>query len=255
MSKTPQDSTCLQMFHELDTLWMGLEPKSPRSGFEAYESLFDDGLHPRLRALAQRRDEFKAVLTGDVHQIDNFAVTSGHEALAIYAERVAAFVGVRKSSIPLQRQELDAARVRGEARSVAKHEQRLNDLGEDLVKTIVSAFNGWEQHRAWIQRSIEREQAHLATLAQRVDSEPSQPPLSLKFPRNPDAMQRCLEALNAAPNGIPGHREIAGVTNLEYQTVKEAMGKLKKAGRVVKEEGAWVLTDAGRDHLKLLRGE
>ena len=77
----------------------------------------------------------------------------------------------------------------------------------------------------------------------------------LKFGRAPDAKQKCLEALAAASNGIPTHQNIANATGLEHQTVKEAMPKLKDAGHVEKRDRAWFITESGRAHLRMLRGE
>lgn len=77
----------------------------------------------------------------------------------------------------------------------------------------------------------------------------------LKFPRAPDAKQKCLEALARAHAGIPTHQDIADAVGLELQTVKEAMPLLKKAGFVEKVEGSWTITDKGREHLRLRRGE
>nr|MBP8300248.1 hypothetical protein [Planctomycetota bacterium] len=67
--------------------------------------------------------------------------------------------------------------------------------------------------------------------------------------------QKCLEALARAPAGIPTHQDIANAVGLELQTVKEAMPLLKKAGFVEKVEGSWTITDKGREHLRLRRGE
>lgn len=77
---------------------------------------------------------------------------------------------------------------------------------------------------------------------------------TLRFPRTPDAKQKCLEALAAAPDGIPRHADIAEATGLELQTVKEAMPALRKAGHVEKI-GVWRITPKGHEYLKLLRGE
>jgi hypothetical protein len=93
------------------------------------------------------------------------------------------------------------------------------------------------------------------------ESPPPPPPPSppavapLLFARPVDAKQKCLEALAAAPNGIPRHEDIATATGLEYQTVKEAMRTQKKADYVEKQDGAWIITTKGRERLKLLRGE
>jgi hypothetical protein len=84
---------------------------------------------------------------------------------------------------------------------------------------------------------------------------PSSPEGVLKFSRAPDAKQKCLETLARAPAGIPTHQDIADAAELGLQTVKEAMGLLKNAGFVEKVEGAWTITDQGRERLKVLRGE
>ena len=79
----------------------------------------------------------------------------------------------------------------------------------------------------------------------------------LKFPREPEAKQKCLQALASAPNGIPTHELIAAAVGLELPTIKEAMSSLKKANYVKRDSAlrAWIITEKGRGYLKVLLGE
>lgn len=123
-----------------------------------------------------------------------------------------------------------------------------NDLPEWLDFDPMQVMAGIEHEHARV--AAGRAQAATANSAKAL---PAEPPL--RFARPADARQKCLDALAAAPNGIPRHEDIANTTGLEHQTVKEAMGKLRRADHVAKCEGVWQITDAGRKHLKLLRGE
>lgn len=78
----------------------------------------------------------------------------------------------------------------------------------------------------------------------------------LRFPRTPDCSQRCLDALENAPHGIPTHQAIADEIGMEVSTVKEAMPKLKTAEFVEKngDPSAWRITDKGKEHLRMLQG-
>jgi hypothetical protein len=84
-------------------------------------------------------------------------VTSGHEAVCRFAERISRFAWCRKSSIPRLDEELAAARLANNAERIAIKEAALEHAGIDFAKSIQSASKGWMQHRIWIRRSIVNE--------------------------------------------------------------------------------------------------
>lgn len=275
----------LSTFDALDDLRMDISHGSGAEGLEAFDVLFGGrNLHDELAALGGLRQEFKRRFAGkrDLRSIADFTVTTGYEALAFIADRLAKAAGVRRKTIPRSRDALDAARRANDPVRVERSEVDLELSGQDFAKALTRALNGWDDHRDWIRRSIEDEemaaerstirvpnvgampQRPIVEAAPTLDVNPTTtaPALGaektgnvLKFARPVDAKQRCLESLEKAPNGIPGHSEIAEAIGMELQTVKEAMLKLKKAEYVEKHDGAWHITDDGRKQLKLLRGE
>src|SRR5262245_59862322 len=90
------DEPAIEVFHELDMLWYDTQSGYWKRGIEAHEKLFGKkALRARLVALDARRGGFQQRFRGAVLQIADFAVTSGHEAVAFFAGRVAGHIGVR----------------------------------------------------------------------------------------------------------------------------------------------------------------
>jgi hypothetical protein len=133
-----------------------------------------------------------------------------------------------------------------EFRTAIKHAKQRQEAAE------AAAIEERRKHKA--EQAADALIAWQASQSSKFASAPLEGPV-LKFERAPDAKQKCLEALAAAPQGIPTHQDIANAIGLEHQTVKEAMAKLSKAKHVRKPDGAWLITDSGRKHLKQLRGE
>lgn len=150
-------SDVLAMFMNMELLWMETWEHSA-DGLAGYDRLFgEEDLYSALTVLGDCRADFSKRFPGVVQTIADFAVTSGHEAAAFFASRVANYAKVRRRSIPEHRAALAAAReTKNEAQIVAlKH--KLDQASRHFAESMQKAFNGWFEHRAWMQRSIEQE--------------------------------------------------------------------------------------------------
>lgn len=151
----------LALFADLDDLWRDIIGTHGERSIEAFDTLFGPrNLHADLEALGARRPDFQRRFTGSVRTIADFAVTSGHEALAIFSGRVAAYTRGRKT-IRRLRGELDQARQHGDAGAVAKLEMDLGVACGHFARCLQSAFKGWDENRAWIDRSLQEERSHV----------------------------------------------------------------------------------------------
>ena len=152
--------TPLSTFDALDDLRTDISHGSGAAGIEAFDTLFGTrNLHAELEALAGRRKEFKRRFAGkrEPRSIADFAVTSGLEAVATFADRLAKTAGVRRSTIPRSRDALDDARHSNDAVRVDKCQVDLELAGQNFAQTLAHTLNGWDEHRGWIRRSIEDE--------------------------------------------------------------------------------------------------
>lgn len=163
LDDSPPKVDALQTFDDLDDLLLHGELSDNPSGAVG-RALFDElfgarNLYGQLHGLSHRRSEFERKLQGPwpVRDIADFAVTSGHEAVCRFAERISRFAWCRKSSIPRLDEELAAARLANNAERIAIKEAALDHAGIDFAKSIQSASKGWMEHRAWIRRSIVNE--------------------------------------------------------------------------------------------------
>lgn len=148
----------LTVLDEVSILQFDVARGTAEAGIEAHARLFGaSNLHAALLAVAARLEEFKTRFHGPVQQIADFAVTSGHEALAFYAERLEGYARVRQGTLPRLRAELADAHASGRASHAALLEGQLDRAGEDFARSLGLALEGWSVHGAWIRRSIERE--------------------------------------------------------------------------------------------------
>lgn len=141
----------------MDVLWMEL-CGSPADGLQAYDHLFGHAdLYSALFELGARREEFTGRFSGPVQSIADFAVTSGHEAAAFFADRIAAYARLRRRWIPEYRAAEDIARLSGNVAKTVSAQVQLRKAGDDFAKPMERAFKGWSEHRAWVRRSVQRE--------------------------------------------------------------------------------------------------
>jgi hypothetical protein len=154
-----QEPDALAICDELNDLRIETDGGSSTAGVYAHDELFGTSrLHARLVALGQMRASYKQRFAGgDVREIADFAVTSGHEAVAFFAGRLASYTRVRRSTIPRCRDEFAAARATDNPTAVTTTEIALHRAGEDFAKAVNSALQGWHEHYPWIRRSIEDE--------------------------------------------------------------------------------------------------
>lgn len=147
-----------QVYDDLDALWWDTVNDGPVIGMEAYDRLFGkEAVLARLEGAEALRADFMRRFIGPVHGIADFAVTSGHEAVAFFGGRVSNYVRVRQRplrEIPLQIAEAEAANLRREA---TKAKAALHVAMEQFAQAVRSALNGWAEHRAWISRSLFQE--------------------------------------------------------------------------------------------------
>lgn len=157
----PLLSEPIELFFSIDTLWFECQREAPRDGEEAHETLFGEGaLHPKLEAANAARELITKKLRGPVRTIADFAVTSGHEALTVFAGRLASFTSIGRRHIPeaeaALRDEI-AGRTNTEKRPLGIHDVQLHDVQVAFAKSVSAALKGWWEHRAWIHRSIVEE--------------------------------------------------------------------------------------------------
>jgi hypothetical protein len=107
----------------------------------------------------------------------------------------------------------------------------------------------WEQ----LGITLKRELADLA----RSTPLPSGDAHAVRPTKRTSVVQAVLEVLEAAgDNGLPTLQDIADKAGYELDTVKKARPRMQEWMVHAPEkghEGAWVLTQAGRDQLKLMR--
>lgn len=160
-----------RIYCALDDLWIEVARAPSDAGLEVFDVLFGTrSLHDDLAAFAKRSGEFKARFRGPGHpyKIGDFAVTSGHEAVCCFAERVAHRARVRRMSISRVRDELAAATGRQDELAVARKEAELQRVAEDLSRQTLAAFDQWHEARNWIARSLEEELADVRDLPDRL---------------------------------------------------------------------------------------
>lgn len=163
------------IFDALDDIFTDVSHGTAEAGLAAHDTFFGQrNLHGELASLASRRGEFQQQFPGPVRDIADFAVTSGHEAIAFFAERVAGHTKVRRDAIPRIRRELESARQAGRQTDVARHEASLWTTCEEFAASVLQALRGWSKHRAWMRRSIEAEAASPA-VASAGSGEDAQP--------------------------------------------------------------------------------
>ena len=158
-SKKVPEFDIMEICFELDALCYDTTNGIYSDGLEAHEKLFGkDNLHKRLQDAGEKLPDYMQRFDGPVHQIADFAVTSGHEAVAFFASRLASYTGLRKKWVTDER----AASEIGLG-STLLHEHnhsplRLEKAGENFLAAVQGALRGWFENRAWINRSIFKEQ-------------------------------------------------------------------------------------------------
>lgn len=229
------EPNALSTFDALDDLFLEVGAGNATAGLEAHRKLFGPpALHAELEAFAAQRDSFKKQFTGPVSSIADFAVTSGHEALASFAGRIAGVARVRRSTIPRVQESLDAARNADDLIGVARHEVDLDRAREDFAKTINSAFNGWMEHRTWIRRSIEHECQAPATRTSRPDD-------LMPFQGWSAAVAQVRKMIPI--NEVGNRRETVQASGVHWRDVLAACRELAAAGERVARE----TSSTGRD--------
>lgn len=178
-----------EVFNILDALYMDVGHSRDTPGTEVFDELFGSAaVHEKLKAFAARLPEFKQRFPGTPFQIADFAVTSGHEAVAFFAGRVECYARVRAPSVGRLRDELAAAVESGDAVRVAKKEYDLHQAGADLIKALERAFEGWINNSNLIWRHLENEctPAPGTSTPRRLtaDSSPTSPVTLVKTPRD-----------------------------------------------------------------------
>lgn len=157
-TKKPPKIDIQQVYFDLDALWWDTVNERAGSGREAHDRLFGkDQVHPRLDAVGNMLRDYMKLYPGIIYSIADFAVSSGHEAVAFFAGRVAGYTGVRRRVLSEVPGELEIAKAARNLRATSIAELRLHQADEDFSKTIRSALNGWTENRAWIYRSIFQE--------------------------------------------------------------------------------------------------
>lgn len=153
----------IELFFAIDTLWFECQREGPRDGEEAHETLFGEGaLIAKLKAADLARERITKTIRGPVRTIADFAVTSGHEALTVFAGRLASFTRVRRRHIPDAKAELEqeiSGRTWSGSRPLGLADVKLHDAQVAFAKCVSSALRGWWEHRAWLHRSIVEELA------------------------------------------------------------------------------------------------
>lgn len=248
LDDSPPKADALQTFDDLDDLLLHSELSDTPSGAVG-RALFDElfgarDFYSQLHGLSLRRSEFERKLQGPwpVRDIADFAVTSGHEAVCRFAERISSFARCRKSSIPRLDEELAAARLANNAERIARKEAAVEDAGVDFAKTIQSASKGWLEHRAWIRRSIVNEVATMKSTTRTEttqaddqdiaihtlegirtflglggkywDNRPDWPDAAAREAMLPDHLRRPLQELSAAA-------AVASQTRYEHELAKQ----------------------------------
>lgn len=153
-----QPPDVLAIFNEMDLLWLNIVSGNGDDADEAYDALFGPKkLHEQFLALAKQIADLQERFRGEVRRIADFAITSGHEAAAIFAGRIAQFARARKRWIPQHRQDLRQAEAAGDKVTILRAQHALREGIRGFAKFMTPAFQGWDEHRAWMRRSIESE--------------------------------------------------------------------------------------------------
>jgi hypothetical protein len=172
----------IELFFAIDTLWFECQREGPRDGEEAHEALFGEGaLITKLKAANLAREIITKTIRGPVRTIADFAVTSGHEALTVFAGRLASFTRIRRRHIPEAKAELKqeiSGRTWKGTRPLGLNDLKLHDAQVAFAKCVTSALRGWWEHRAWIHRSIVEELDATDSSALRVRDRSSIPRLT-----------------------------------------------------------------------------
>lgn len=157
----PLLSEPIELFFSIDTLWFECQREAPRDGEEAHETLFGEkALHPKLEAANAARELITKKIRGPVRTIADFAVTSGHEAVSVFAGRLAAYTSIGRRHIPEAKAALQdeiAGRTNIAKRPLGIYDVQLSELEVAFAKSVSAALKGWWEHRAWIHRSIVEE--------------------------------------------------------------------------------------------------
>lgn len=164
----PPEPDALAVCDALNDFFMDHVDPRDHAGVAAHEEMFgSSGLHAALVALGKMRNDYKGRFTdGEVRVIADMAITSGHEAVACFADRVASYARVRRSSIPRNRHALEAVQAKRDTpedttevdtAAVASCKVALHQAAEDFATAMRSALTGWPEHYKWIRRSIEKE--------------------------------------------------------------------------------------------------
>lgn len=151
----------IELFFAIDTIWFECQREGPSDGQEAHDTLFgEEALIAKLKAADLARERITKTIRGPVRTIADFAVTSGHEALTIFAGRLASFTRVRRRYIPDAKAELKqeiSGKTWSGNRPLGPADVKLYEAQIAFAKCVISALRGWWDHRAWIHRSIVEE--------------------------------------------------------------------------------------------------
>lgn len=149
----------LQIVHAVQDLQIDALQKNGVAGKEVHDRLFGESqLYTDIQALADRRPEYDGKPTSQVpHQLQIFAVGSGHEAIARWCERVAGVARTRASSPLRHERTLLLAREVGAPALVTSHEGNLGDAYAHFAAQIAKSLDGYEKDISWIDRAVRME--------------------------------------------------------------------------------------------------
>ena len=203
-SKKAPEFDIMKVYFELDALCFDTTNGLYTAGLEAHEKLFGkEQVHASLEAADKKRREYMERFRGPVHQIADFAVTSGHEAVAFFAGRLAGFTSVRRRWITEARAEEQDALKSRVLLEQSRAELRLHQSGENFQSAVQDALRGWFENRSWISRSLAQELLPVdGDNRKQGRSDGANPPLPVRLQM--DSMPwKILKALAAEGRAIP----------------------------------------------------